>query len=173
MILAGDIGGTNTRLSLVELRHGRLTIGQRRDTCNKGRSGLVEIIREFLDPRVHSVQIACFGVAGPVADGRATMTNLRWTFDEQRLRRVPKISRVLLINDLVAHAEGTNVLRPKDVVTLVKGKAVRGETARSSLPARGWAKAGWCSIGIRMTIGHSPPRAGIPILLHATIVKSR
>src|SRR5204862_371403 len=47
---------------------------------------------------------------------------LSWTLDEKRLAKRLRIPRVALINDLVAHAEGTNVLRPSDMIVLQPGK---------------------------------------------------
>jgi glucokinase len=133
MILAGDICGTNTRLALFDIgARGKLSMRGRRDFTNAGRDGLPSIVEEFLSSKNSGlkVKLACIGVAGPVKDGRATMTNLKWTLDERKLARALKIGRVALINDLVAHAEGINQLRPKDVVTLHRGEPVqRGNRA--------------------------------------------
>ncbi len=142
MILAGDIGGTNSRLALFELRRGRLVMRGRGGSRNAERKNLIEIVREFLESESHQVEIACFGVAGPVRDGRVTLTNLNWTLDEKRMARDLKIGRVALINDLVAHAEGTNVLSPRDVVTLNRGKPVRGGNRAIIAPGTGLGEGG-------------------------------
>lgn len=146
MILAGDIGGTNTRLAIFTTKAGKLAMRERRDFKNAGRSALGPIVKEFLAPlsgkSAHKIQFACFGVAGPVKDGRATMTNLKWTLDEKKLASALKVRRVALINDLVAHAEGINELRPKDMVTLHRGTpAARGNRAIIA-PGTGLGEAG-------------------------------
>jgi glucokinase len=142
MILAGDIGGTNTRLAVFTSTRGRLAMRERRDSKNAGRDGIAPIVHEFLSPLKHKIQIACFGVAGPVKDGRATMTNLKWSFDERKLAKSLKIGRVALINDLVAHAEGINELRPKDLVTLHRGNEARGGNRAIIAPGTGLGEAG-------------------------------
>ena len=142
MILAGDIGGTNTRLALFESRRGRLVMRARADTPNAGRRSLAQIVRDFLKSKSGSIEIACFGVAGPVKDGRVKLTNLSWTIDETRLARELKIRRVVLINDLVAHAEGTNVLSPKDFITLNKGRPARGGNRAIIAPGTGLGEGG-------------------------------
>lgn len=142
MILAGDIGGTNTRLAVFTSARGRLAIRERRDFKNKDRSGLAPIVQEFRAGSKYKIKLACFGVAGPVKDGRATMTNLAWTLDERKLAKSLKIGRVALINDLVAHAEGINELRPKDLVTLHRGAAVKRGNRAILAPGTGLGEAG-------------------------------
>ncbi len=46
-------------------------------------SGLEEIVKEFLG--ADKVTAACFGVPGPVRDGRLRLTNLPWTLDSREL----------------------------------------------------------------------------------------
>jgi glucokinase len=143
MILAGDIGGTNTRLALFHVkRGGRLAMRERAEAKNAGRADLGEIIIELLDslrtpPRI---AVACLGVAGPVQDGRAELTNLNWTVDERKLSRQlrgHRVNRVMLINDLVAHAEGINLLRSADLVSIQKGKPQAGGNRAIIAPGTG------------------------------------
>jgi glucokinase len=53
-----------------------------------------------------------------------------------------KIPRIALINDLVAHAEGINELRPKDVVTLHRGNEAKGGNRAIIAPGTGLGEAG-------------------------------
>ena len=48
-------------------------------------AGLEEIVKEFLVRE--KVTAACFGVPGPVRDGRLRLTNLPWTLDSRELAR--------------------------------------------------------------------------------------
>lgn len=142
MILAGDIGGTNTRLALFEIPRGRLILQERTQEKNAGQPGLIPIVRRFLDQHTHDIEIGCFGVAGPVKDGRVKLTNLKWTLDEKQLQRELGIRRIAIINDLVAHAEGINELSPRDLLTLRKGTpAARGNRAIIA-PGTGLGEAG-------------------------------
>jgi glucokinase len=157
MILAGDIGGTNTRLAIFTTSaSGKLSLRCRCDFKNAGRDGLASVVREFLSSQSMQrkqnakrkakhkpkITLACFGVAGPVRDGQATMTNLKWTLDERSLARSLKIARVALINDLVAHAEGINELRQSDLVTLHRGEPVMRGNRAIIAPGTGLGEAG-------------------------------
>ena len=107
MILAGDIGGTNTRLALFDEKLNKL---HEQSFRNEGRGGVSEIVQEFLNGvgrEKGKMDRAAFGVAGPVKNGRATMTNLPWRLDERELARELGIAKLSLINDLVAHGEGS------------------------------------------------------------------
>ena len=122
MILAGDIGGTNTRLALFKED---LTLLYERATKNLNRPNLTDIVKEFfasteLDEK--GIDRACFGVAGPVADGHVKTTNLPWELDERDLSRELNIPKFALVNDLVAHAEGIEVLKPEHFQTIVPGE---------------------------------------------------
>jgi glucokinase len=66
---------------------------------------------------------ACFGVAGPVRNGRVEASNLPWVIDSNRLADELRIRKAVLINDVEANAWGIPTLDPKDVVSLnqVKG----------------------------------------------------
>jgi len=142
MILAGDIGGTNTRLALFDVRGGRLILRERGSTKNKGQTSLARIVKAFLKTTTARVEVACFGVAGPVRDGRVNLTNLKWTLDQRVLSRELRIRRVLLINDLAAHAEGTNVLSGKDLRILHRAKAVAGSNRAIVAPGTGLGEGG-------------------------------
>jgi glucokinase len=124
IILAGDIGGTNSRLAIFDEKLNKL---HEKVTQNAGRSSLADVVHEFLSsiPKF-DIEKAAFGVAGPVAEGKVVVTNLSWKLDEETLARELNVPVVGLINDLVAHAEGIEVLRPDQFVTLRAGTPIRG-----------------------------------------------
>ncbi len=119
MILAGDVGGTKVHLALYEFTNGSLQ--HKRDTRYPAKeySGLEEIVREFL--AADQVTSACFGVPGPVRDGRLRLTNLPWTIDSRELSHNLKIQHVFLINDLEANGYGIAELKPDQIYTLSEG----------------------------------------------------
>lgn len=139
MILAGDIGGTNTRLAVFDEQFRKV---EEKVFQSAGRGGLVEIVAEFLKPMSYSIDRACFGVAGPVAGGKVTLTNLSWTLDENVLSSELRIPKVALINDLMAHAEGIEVLRPEQIVTLNPGDPSRGGNRAVIAAGTGLGEAG-------------------------------
>ncbi len=70
MILAGDIGGTNTRLALLEMEDQRPRVIVEQAFPSREHKSLDEIVRKFLGDRGATITRACFGVAGPIRDQR-------------------------------------------------------------------------------------------------------
>jgi glucokinase len=118
MILSGDIGGTNSRLALFgeDLRVRMEKIYPSRDY-----PGLDEVVRVFLRETGAKADRACFGVAGPVKEGKSKTTNLPWSLDEEQLSAELGIPRVRLINDLEASAHGIPSLAAEDQLVLHPG----------------------------------------------------
>jgi glucokinase len=123
MILAGDIGGTNTRLALFEGTPDRLTPREIEVFPSPQFSGLPEIVRKYLAKRNQTVEAAAFGLPGAVVDGRVQTTNLPWIVDSRHLAQELRLERVDLINDLFANAHGIVLLQESDFVVLNQGAA--------------------------------------------------
>src|SRR5437899_11625287 len=102
MLLAGDIGGTKTILAVFSSEVGpRVPLVQA--TFPSARYPHFELlVRDFLSHVRFPIEQASFGVAGPVVDGRATITNLPWVMEEQQLQAALHLSSVHLLNDLEA-----------------------------------------------------------------------
>lgn len=141
MILAGDIGGTNTRLGLFDHEHGpRAPLAQVRYTSGDDLS-LEDIVKRFLAATGASVEGAAFGVAGPVLEGKARITNLPWTVDQGSLARLLSLDDVAMINDLVATANGIPHLDGDDLHRLDDAKAVIGGPIGVVAPGTGLGEA--------------------------------
>src|SRR5690349_7472839 len=121
MFLAGDIGGTNTRVAFFEGDPSHLTPVVIEVFPSGQHKGPEEIARKFLEKNKHSLESACFGIAGPVRDGRAERPNLPWVVEASRLGREIGIENVSLINDLEANAPRIAVLAENDFVSLNAG----------------------------------------------------
>lgn len=122
MILAGDIGGTNARLAFFDVTKGDFRLVSASVFPSREYRGLDEIVAKFVDSSNLHPNIACFGVAGPVRNGKVETSNLPWVIDSKRLSDELKITDTVLINDLEANAWGIATLDAKDVVTLNKVK---------------------------------------------------
>src|SRR5205814_6700497 len=122
MILAGDIGGTKTEVALFAPRRGKLAIVAQRRVASGDYPSLEAILREFVAAQHAKVTAACFGVAGPVVNGRCQATNLPWVIDAAALRRRLKLTRVTLLNDLAAMAYGVLTLPAKSTLVLNTGR---------------------------------------------------
>ena len=119
MILAGDVGGTKVHLALYDFINGKLEYSRDEKYSAKNYSGLEEIVKVFLG--AHKVTAACFGVPGPVRDGRLRLTNLPWTLDSRELAVSLVITHVFLINDLEANGYGVDELAADQIYTLSEG----------------------------------------------------
>ena len=83
MILAGDIGGTNTRIAVFDDGTNLRTIAQERFP-SRDYPSLDAVVQRFRQLHGMPIVAACFGVAGPVKDGRCDATNLPWIVDAAR-----------------------------------------------------------------------------------------
>ncbi|MFP5207369.1 MAG: glucokinase, partial [Acidobacteriota bacterium] len=119
MILAGDVGGTKVDLGLFDFTEGKLTHTREKRYPAREYTGLEEIVREFMG--ADHVTAACFGVPGPVREGRLRLTNLPWTLDSRELAADLDIDYVFLINDLEANGYGIAELDSKQIFTLSEG----------------------------------------------------
>jgi glucokinase len=122
MLLAGDIGGTKTLLGLYKLESGARQPMAQAEFPSAKYPGLEQMVREFLRQINQTAQYACFDVAGPVIGGRAHLTNLPWSLEEETLREDLGLKGVVLLNDLKAIAYAVPHLQPVDLYTLNPGK---------------------------------------------------
>jgi glucokinase len=139
MIMAGDVGGTNTRLALLVRQGRRLEIVDFRVFASAEVPSFEAAISEFLG--VRQVARAAFGVAGPVVDQRAELTNIAWTIDAQVLQEHFGWSQALVLNDLEALAHGLFELGADGVETLQAGFGRPGNVGLIA-PGTGLGEAG-------------------------------
>lgn len=121
IILAGDVGGTKTNLGLFTVRENKLTPLRLKSFASKDYPGLTPLVQEFLAQETTPIRRACFGVAGPVIDGKCKTPNLPWFLDADEIARSLAFGSVSLINDLEATAYGLLTLEPKAFATLNRG----------------------------------------------------
>ncbi|MFQ5913936.1 MAG: glucokinase [Nitrospinota bacterium] len=130
MILAGDVGGTNTRLAVFDAEDERLMPLVVNVFPSRMHKSLDEIVGKFMAANSYPVDHACFGVAGPVKLGRSETPNLPWVVLAHRLADELGLKTVHLINDLEANAYGIAALEPNDIVVLNEGEPdARGNAA--------------------------------------------
>lgn len=125
MILAGDIGGTNTRLALFEASDGHMTLVDQNDYASREYDDLLPLVKTFLASYLEqgkAIDAACFAVAGPVTGDTAKVTNLPWVLNEDQLAAALQIPVCKLINDFQGTACGIDQLPETDLVTLQEGK---------------------------------------------------
>jgi glucokinase len=124
MILAGDIGGTHTRLAFFRSENGRFVPAYEHVFASREFRGLDEIVIKFVSEAQIVPESASFGIAGPVRRGRVETSNLPWIVDSAQLARELHLDSVALLNDLAAQAWGIKCLGESDTVLLNKVKGV-------------------------------------------------
>jgi glucokinase len=124
LLLVGDIGGTNTRLRLIEVAttvksfKAIKTIREKKYPSTEF-PDLVPIVQQFLTTVEETTpKAACFAIAGPVVNNTSNLTNLNWKLDGERLERELNIENVSLINDFAANSYGILGLTQSDLLTL-------------------------------------------------------
>lgn len=123
MLIAGDIGGTKTRLAIVSAERGPRAPLAEKTFRSADYQRLEDLLEEFFAGSGLHAERACLGVAGPVLDGKARVTNLPWAISANNLQDKLGIERVELINDLVATAYAVPRLEVSDLETLNQGCA--------------------------------------------------
>jgi glucokinase len=129
MILAGDIGGTNTRLGVFEPMRPRPRQRAIEVFATLDFPDLPSIIAAFLEARSidpATIDRACFGVAGPVVDDAAQLTHVPWRIEGPAVAKAFGLKRVRVLNDLVAMAHAVPVLEGAELHTLQRGEPIRG-----------------------------------------------
>ena len=141
MLVAGDIGGTTTRLALVSPEAGPRRFVAEQEFHSADYEGLQPIVEAFLANTDGHARSACFDVAGPVIDGRAHLTNLPWDIEEAALCRGLGLQRVKLLNDLRAIAHAVPHLQPEETVEINAGKPVEHAPIAVLAPGTGLGEA--------------------------------
>lgn len=128
-VLVGDIGGTNTRLSLIHV-HPRAQFMPKRKAPgmvvfekkyrNEFYKSFEEVASEFLltaggGKESVTPTVACFAVAGVVLDNTVKMTNIAWEIKGAELEKNLKVKEVKIINDFVAQGYGILTLQDEEV----------------------------------------------------------
>lgn len=139
-LLAGDIGGTKTILALYPA-DGRPPVPVKKQRfASQNYPSLGDMVTEFLANTPARIVRASFGVAGPVQDDRAQITNLPWVIQRAELEgRIQ--APVRLLNDLNAIAHAIPFLNLSDLQTLNAGAPSTQGTLGVVAPGTGLGEA--------------------------------
>ena len=127
-VLLADIGGTNTRVALADGTAVRLDSIRRFPNADYRARGqdIAHVLRDYLDQTGASVSGVCVAAAGPVQDGVATMTNLDWVIDADRLTGATGCARVAILNDLQAQGQALGHIAAENLRCVIPGPAKPG-----------------------------------------------
>jgi glucokinase len=147
-VLAGDIGGTNSRLALCQVTGGRVQALEEHTFASADYPSLSEVVRTFLAGAGGHVHSACFGLPGPVRGRRAQLTNLPWLVDADAVERELGLDDVWLLNDLESYAYGLGTLEPSALLQIKAGTALPRSNAALIAAGTGLGEAGLAWDGV-------------------------
>ena len=124
MILAGDLGGTKTLLGLFERAPSRPHALVARGYPTQEFDSFTAILDAFAREVGEGLAIdaAAVGVAGPIVDQHAKLTNIAWDVSATDIGTHLNVRRVALLNDLEAMATSVALLEGDEVVVLQRGE---------------------------------------------------
>lgn len=141
LLLAGDIGGTNARLTLFEVEGNAFIIREEAIYRSQDYESLERILLDF-QKRTSSVDVMGLGVAGPVVNGAVDITNLPYEISIASIASNTNSHFVYMINDLAANAYGLAGLGAEDLLVLHPGNAKLTGNAALISPGTGLGEAG-------------------------------
>jgi glucokinase len=100
--LVADIGGTNARFAIADLK--TLALSDFEEFQCARHSSLPEAMRVYLDRLDDPPVEAAIAVAGPVVGERVSLTNSAWSFTKSELRSRTGLNSVVVLNDIQALA---------------------------------------------------------------------
>lgn len=136
LLLTADIGGTNARFAL--WLGDELLVSHSYPT--KDYQSLDVPLSQFLsEHQAHlelPVEAACFGVAGPVFEGSAHLTNVGWSLNERSIAALLRCP-VSLVNDFFAQAAVVTSLSREQVVHLCGPESIEEGAERRPIAVLG------------------------------------
>ncbi|MGE5106664.1 MAG: glucokinase [Sphingobacteriales bacterium] len=141
IVLAGDVGATKTNLALFKTEGNKVFLLQEAKYKSNDFKNIIELTDTFTK-NLSVPDSVCFGVAGPVLNGRAILSNIMWEINKDEIADHFGIKDVQLINDLEATAYGLAVLNDTDVAVIQKGSSTPVGNAAVIAPGTGLGEAG-------------------------------
>lgn len=119
-ILAGDLGGTKTLLSIYKLNGHPVKIHEKRyisaewDSFDLIISNFFNNIPKNIDLPIHG----CIGIAGRVINNSCKITNLKWELNSEKIRKLAGLDSLELINDFAVLIYGIKYLNKTQYITI-------------------------------------------------------
>lgn len=139
MILAGDIGGTNTRFGCLTPRaQGGWAVSNYTKVKVVDFPTFDDALGAYLSKLDVKPKRAAFAAAGPVEKGYVTLTNADWRISAQRVKDMHGMDVCALFNDFEGMARSINELSEGDFKVVRDGQAQKGEPVLVAGPGTGF-----------------------------------
>ncbi|MEM2138548.1 MAG: ROK family protein [Candidatus Woesearchaeota archaeon] len=136
-VLALDIGGTNTRISFIEIKNKKPVITKLLKKFTNEINDLAAFINDF---NKNTCKECCVGFAGPVIGKKLRLTNANLEIDVDDLKRRTNLN-IIFINDFHAVGLGVKYLNEKEFLILNKGKGFNNNVEMVVGPGTGLGKS--------------------------------
>jgi len=156
-VLGLDIGGTNSRIALIEIKKGKPVIAKKETYPTEAVKDIKKLIKKY---DKYSKK-ACIGFAGPVIGNKAKLTNAKLSVNISKLMKETDLDVIYLVNDFHANGYGIMYVKSSDLVVLNQGAVPKKEgVVMATGPGTGLGKVlvfqgkvlpcepGWTSVGI-------------------------
>jgi glucokinase len=141
MILIADIGGTNSRLTLVRKKSKNFI--NLKVYKSKNFKDIYEVVKSYfseLDLK-KIPNVAVIALAGPVIKDQAYLTNLNWKVSKYKLKKLFGFKEVILINDLQALSASIMLLKKSEILNIKGKKTLKKEPKAFIAPGTGLGEA--------------------------------
>ncbi|MDJ0512928.1 MAG: glucokinase [Methyloceanibacter sp.] len=149
--LVADIGGTNARFAIADLKTLRLRDIRTFPTAEH--ATLADAMRAYLKDAPQQVAHAGLAVAGPVREDTVKFTNAAWTFKQSTLAHDAGLDAAYVFNDFEAQAYALPVLNDDELYPLGGGAGVENAPKVVLGPGTGlgvaglvWTPAAWIPV---------------------------
>jgi glucokinase len=141
MIIAGDVGGTKARIGLFTRQAGRVELVVSEQYHSNAFSSFEDLLKKFTESHSSTIksnlESACFGLPGPVINGRVKVTNLPWEVAQSSVSSCLGVPKTKLVNDLVSTAAAIPLLESDSLEIVSKGGAMSDQSGSCAVIAPG------------------------------------
>jgi len=141
LVIAGDIGGSKTRLAIADVTDTQVRFEREVEYRSRDFASFETLLADFLEG-VHVPERAAFGIAGPVTCGAVRTTNLPWYVEADALQKRFGFRCCDLLNDIEATARGLPALGAESMLTLQLGEPGASGNAAIIAAGTGLGEAG-------------------------------
>ncbi len=123
IIIAADIGGTNSRFVVAEAEAtaSATILYEKTYQSNKFINFHAVLDQLLLDIEVTNIDSMCLALPGVIKNRKAKLTNLNWQLDAHELQQHYSVKKIALINDFAAAGLGIDTLHAEDIILLNQG----------------------------------------------------
>jgi len=123
-ILVADIGGTNARFALAQLKAGKINLKEIQVFRAQDFEAIRDAAHAYLESISQRPRRACFAAAGPVINDEVNFSNSHWVLRRRDLMHPLNLTHCKIVNDFYALAAGVMHLPERAFVTVKSGQAI-------------------------------------------------